>query len=149
MASPQQVQLYLAHWFQLGKCVVVQATQEQLLPATVFQGDRYSTEFEQIWQRILSPATGDCYLEGTEQTIQTLLTPAWDISPCSRCAMPVPIVSLGLPTASCPCADLALWPNTDVPQPRAAVSSTAKLEQIRDRLLQTKQSARSQPQRSN
>lgn len=137
MASPEQVRQYLAYWFQLGKPVWVKGGQAKLLPQPVISGDRYSPEFEACWQQLLSPTSGDCYLEATHQTIHELLSPAWEINPCVRCAMPVPIASVGMPSLNCPCIDLPLWPNTELPQPRLPISSQAQLSQIRDRLLQS------------
>ena len=139
MASEQQVRQYLAYWFQLGKPVLLQGGQEALLPRPVIQGDRYSDEFEACWQRLRS-LDGDCHLEGTTYTIGELLSPAWEIDPCSRCAMPVPIKSVGVASLDCPCIDLPGWPNTDLPQPRSPVSSQSRLLTIRDRLSQTRNS---------
>jgi hypothetical protein len=66
------------------------------LPKPVVIGDRDSQEFEDCWQKLLSPESGDCYLEGRELTIAELLTDEWDIDPCARCEMPVPIYKYGL-----------------------------------------------------
>jgi hypothetical protein len=139
MASQHQIRQYLAYWFQLGKQVFLNNGCEALLPQPVIQGDRYSPEFESCWQRIMSPASGDCYLEGTDQTIQELLSSVWEINPCARCEMPVPVRSQGIPTLSCPCIDLPFWPNLDIPQPRSPINSHAQLMQIRDRLLRANQ----------
>ncbi|MFB8791195.1 MAG: hypothetical protein U7123_20670 [Potamolinea sp.] len=35
---------------------------------------------------------------------------------------------------TCPCNDLPMWPNTEVPLPREPVDSKARLNTIRDRL---------------
>jgi hypothetical protein len=137
MASEQQVRQYLAYWFQLGKAVLIQGGQERLLPQPVIQGDRYSQEFETCWQTIVSPDSGDCYLEGTPQTVAELLTPAWEINPCSRCTMPVPIRTLGINPVECPCNDIPGWPNADIPKPHGLVDSQHSLLRIRDRLRQT------------
>lgn len=134
MASEHQVRQYIAYWFQLGKKVLIHNGKEALLPQPVIQGDRYSEEFESCWQKIISPESGDCYLEGTQETIAQLLTPGWDVSPCGRCQMPVPIKTVGMPPELCPCNDLPNWPNTEVPQPRSPVSSQSRLIEIRDRL---------------
>ncbi|MEP0802555.1 hypothetical protein [Funiculus sociatus] len=134
MASKHQVRQYIAYWFQLGKKVLIHNGKEALLPQPVIQGDRYSEEFESCWQKIISPDSGDCYLEGTQETIAQLLTPGWDVSPCGRCEMPVPIKTVGMPPELCPCNDLPNWPNTEVPQPRSPVSSQSRLIEIRDRL---------------
>ncbi len=134
MASAQEVRQYLAYWFQLGKKVLIRNAQKTLLPQPVIQGDRYSQEFEDCWQQILSP-DGECYLEGTNETIAELLTPAWDLSPCGRCSMPIPVRSVGMPPLSCPCNDLSTWPNTEVPAPRSPVNTQGQLTEIRNRLL--------------
>jgi hypothetical protein len=134
MASEQQVKRYLAYWFQLGKKVVIRNGESTLQPQTVIAGDRYSDEFERIWEYILSPASGDCYLEGTPQTIAELLTPRWNVEGCARCDMPVPVIDVGMPPELCPCSDLATWPNTEIPAPREPVSSQDRLREIRERL---------------
>lgn len=137
MASEQQVRQYLAYWFQLGKRVLIRNGQEALQPQAVIAGDRYSDEFEQCWKVILAPESGECYLEGTAQTIDDLLSPAWEINPCSRCSMPVPMRTMGMPALECPCSDLANWPDNSTLQPRSPVSSQALLSKIRDRLRQS------------
>lgn len=134
MASEAEVKRYLAYWLQLGKKVVIGNGNLTLQPQSVIAGDRYSQEFENIWQQILSPDSGDCYLEGTIQTIAELLTPRWDLKPCVRCEMPVPLINIGIAPESCPCNDLPMWPNTEVPLPREPVDSKARLSTIRDRL---------------
>jgi hypothetical protein len=135
--SEEQVKQYLAHWFQLGKKVLSHNEQESLLPQPVFQGDRYSREFERCWATIVTSKNGDFYLEGTDCSIKELLSPAWEILPCARCAMPVPLKNGGVASPNCPCSDLLDWPNTELPQPRSPVDSRAHLQQIRDRLKQT------------
>lgn len=133
MASEQQVRQYLAYWFQLGKGVILR-NGDVLLPRPVIQGNRYSPEYETQWQRILADAN-HAYLSGTNQTIAELLSSTWEISPCSRCAMPVPIKSPGLPSVpECPCADIPDWPNTEMPLPRDPIDAQTQLSQIRDRL---------------
>lgn len=134
MASEQEVKRYLAYWFQLGKKVLIRNGNSAVLPQPVIAGDRYSDDFELIWQEILSTESGDCYLEGTHQTIAELLTPQWDVEPCVRCDMPVPIINVGMPPETCPCYDLPTWPNTELPAPRNAVCSQGRLGEIRDRL---------------
>ncbi|MFK0733252.1 MAG: hypothetical protein ACFKPT_26145 [Gloeotrichia echinulata GP01] len=135
MATQQEVRQYLAYWFQLGKKVMTDNGATNLLPQSVLKGDRYSQEFEDCWQTILSPVAGDCYLDGTHETIAELLTPAWDIFPCGRCDMPIPRRNLGMPAASCPCSNLPSWPNTELPPPRSPVSSQEQLLVIHARLL--------------
>lgn len=133
MASQENVKKYLAYWFQLGKKVVLGNGQEILLPKSIIEGDRYSKEFESCWQNILANQSTS-YLKGTEQTIEQLLSPMWDIDPCARCGMPVPEIELGIQPNSCPCDDLPNWPNTELPSPRAPINSTARLNRIRERL---------------
>jgi hypothetical protein len=135
MASSDQVKRYLSYWFQLGKPLVIDNGRETLLPNPVSQGDRYSPEFEACWQRVMELKGKNCYLEGTAEKIDELLSSKWEISPCARCSMPVPMVSLGAQSLECPCNDLQTWPNSDLPQPRSPVDSQGQLEQIRDRLL--------------
>ncbi|MEA5616325.1 hypothetical protein VB711_00515 [Cronbergia sp. UHCC 0137] len=134
MATKQEVKEYLAYWFQLGKKVIAVNGKVSFLPESVIESDRYSQEFEECWSKILSTAVGDCYLEGTQETIAELLTPAWEVLPCGRCEMPVPIRSVGMPVLSCPCNNLPNWPNTELPSPRSPVSSQDQLMAICDRL---------------
>lgn len=134
MASEQDVRQYLAYWFQLGKRLVIRGGESFCLPRPVIQGDRYSQEFESCWQQVRSGNAGDCYLEGTSQTIAELLSPAWEVNPCSRCEMPVPVKGQGVATLECPCIDLPGWPNMELPQPRAPISSQVVIGQVRDRL---------------
>ncbi|BAY30171.1 hypothetical protein NIES2107_20150 [Nostoc carneum NIES-2107] len=133
MANEQDVKRYLAYWFQLGRKVMVGNGKAELLPQQVLQGDRYSDEFENIWQQICHQAT-ESYLEGTEETIAELLTPAWEMLPCSRCEMPVPMRNLGMPALYCPCSTLPNWPNSELPPPRHPISNQEQLKIIRDRL---------------
>lgn len=76
----------------------------------------------------------DCYLSGCSQSIATLLSPAWDVTVCARCSMPVCLPTLGLTASPCPCHDLITWPNYDVPIPRRAVQDDQRLSQIQARL---------------
>ncbi|BAZ51610.1 hypothetical protein NIES4103_42680 [Nostoc sp. NIES-4103] len=135
MATKQEVKRYLAYWFQLGKKIVKGNGQATLLPQPVLKGDRYSDEFEACWQQILLPELADYYLEGTYETIAELLTPAWELAPCSRCNMPIAMRNVGMPALLCPCNDLPAWPNTELPAPRSPVSNEEQLKAIRDRIL--------------
>lgn len=138
MASEHQVKQYLAYWFQLGKRVLIQNGQQAIKLQSIIAGDRYSDEFEACWKQIRDPQSGACYLEGTEQTIDELLSPEWEINACARCAMPVPTRTIGMPPDSCPCFDLPNWPDNQTPQPRSPVSTQDSLSKLRDR-LQTRQ----------
>jgi hypothetical protein len=139
MAPPSQVKQYLAFWFQLGKTLIINNGQEVRLPKPVIQGDRYSPEFELCWQRAMESGGQNCYLEGTVQTLDRLLSSEWDITLCSRCDMPVPMLSLGMQNPDCPCNDMPQWPNTALPSPRIPVDSRSQLDRIRDRLAQPRE----------
>lgn len=134
MASQTQVKQYLAYWFQLGKKVLLRNGAESRLPQPVIEGDRYSREFEDCWNEILSPESGDCFLQGMEQSIDELLSSEWELEQCSRCSMPVPMRTVGMPSSCCPCFDLPNWPNLDAPQPRLPVSTRLYLLNICNRL---------------
>lgn len=135
MAHEKVVRQYLAYWFQAGKRVVLEAKGESYCPNVILQGDRYSPEFEACWNYLSDASSGDCYLEGTSQTIQELLSSQWEIVSCARCDMPIPMLVLGVMPLGCPCFDLPTWPNSDIPQPRSPVNTPEQLVQIRDRLL--------------
>ena len=146
MASTDQVKQYLAFWFQLGKGLIIKNSQEVHLPQQVIQGDRYSPEFEACWQQVTQSEGKDCYLEGTNQTIDKLLSSEWDVTACARCEMPVPMLSVGVRSPGCPCDDMPLWPNTELPMPRSPVDSQAQLHRIRDRLSQLASNNSSHPE---
>jgi hypothetical protein len=135
MASETQVKEYLAYWFQLGKKVVFVKSGETVLPEPIFTGKYYSVSFEACWKRILLNPT-NAYLEGTNQTIEQLLSPAWELIPCARCTMPVPVSNTAIPFPCCPCQDLASWPNLELPLPRIPSDSKQSLIEIHQRLLQ-------------
>ena len=134
MASTQNVRYYLAYWFQLGKKLVLGNSGELLLPEPVMKDGTYSSQFEECWRRISELKGKDYYLEGTNSTINSLLSSAWEISPCARCDMPIPVIDLGLPSNTCPCGDMAHWPNLELPQPRSPVSTKKHLNRIKGRL---------------
>ena len=135
MATKTEVKKYLAHWFQLGKKVFIDNGAASLQPRKIIDGESYSNDFEECWQTVLSPKSGACYLEGTQQTVAELLSPEWDMVSCSRCDMPVPLRNLGMPSLLCPCNDVSNWPNTELPAPREPVKSQNQLTKIRDELL--------------
>jgi hypothetical protein len=134
MAAEAEVKKYLAYWFGLGKRVLLKNGQQTLLPQAIYTGQDYSSEFKAVWQQIINPKNGDCYLEGTEQTIQELLSSAWEVSSCARCTMPVPMSVAHIPSLVCPCNDLNTWPNTELPLPRSPINTQERLQQIRQRL---------------
>jgi len=137
MASPQQVKDYLASWLQLGKSIRVGLQQEPHFIQQVVQGERYSSEFESLWQYIQSAESGECCLDGVEPTVAELLTDQWDITDCSRCQMPLSLPIAGIASPECPCHDLPNWPNNELPQPRTPVDSTGHLQSIYQRLTHT------------
>lgn len=134
MASPQQVKDYLAAWLQLGKPIRVGLQQEPRSVHQVVQGDRYSPEFESLWQYVQGPESGDCCLDGVVPTVAELLTDQWEITDCARCQMPMSLPVAGIASPECPCHDLSNWPNTELPQPRTPVDSDKHLRSIYQRL---------------
>jgi len=135
MASLLQVKNYLAYWLQLGKPIVTTDGQIICKPETVIKGDRYSTEFEDCWTQITSQGGANYYLKGTDQSIEELLSPAWEMASCARCNMIVPTPEVMFNPFPCPCNDLSGWPNEEIPQPRLPVDSQDRLSQIRKRIL--------------
>ncbi|MEM9275586.1 MAG: hypothetical protein AAGA80_21880 [Cyanobacteria bacterium P01_F01_bin.143] len=136
MASTDQVKQYLACWFQLGKKLVVDNGSEILCPETVVINNRYSSEFEDCWQKVLARGGANCYLEGVEPTIDLLFSSRWDIASCAKCQMPVPQLELGLRSCpACPCVDLPFWPNFDLPIPRCPIDNQSHLKRIKASLI--------------
>lgn len=134
MASQQQVKDYLASWLQLGKQIRVGIQQTPQSIQRVVQGDRYSTEFENLWQFIQGPESGDCHLDGLAPSIAELLTEQWEIADCSRCQMPVSLPIAGVTSPICPCHNLSNWPNEELPRPRTPIDSSGHLRSIYQRL---------------
>lgn len=135
MASLDNVKLYLVSWLQLGKKLLRGNGQEVRFTQSVINGDRYSTEFEQCWQEIVEQQGNNFYLEGTELSFDILFSSQWNIDNCARCSMPVPQLELGTQDPGCPCDDLPLWPNLDLPLPRPPINNNSRLRSIKDRLL--------------
>ena len=136
MASKAQVKHYLAHWFQLGKQVLLPKYKQKLRPSQIFEGNTYSCEFEKYWQYIFAVDV-DCYLEGTEQTIQQLLSPEWEVAKCEKCQMPCPVAVSKSTSPACLCVDLPSWPNTTLPSPRSAIDNKTYLARIQQRLAKS------------
>ena len=134
MASATQVRIYLAHWFQLGKKLIWLNGEAELLPQPVIRGEEFSPQFEDCWQKVMSVDGKNCYLEGSSETIEDLLSSNWDINNCARCNMPVPIVEIGTQSLDCICSDVQNWPNTELPAPRSPVNNSVQLNNIRSRL---------------
>ena len=138
MASTNQVRTYLAYWFQLGKKLVWRNGEETLLPQPIIKGDRFSPQFEECWQKVMTIGGKDCYLEGSKETVEELLSSNWDIDGCARCKMPVAIVNSGIQSLECICSDLDNWPNDELPKPRSPLNNQVQLNRIRERLRNEK-----------
>lgn len=136
MASESEVKQYLAYWLQLGKKVQLNNGARTKKIQRVIQGEHYSQELEALWKEVRSPDTQDCYLEGTSETIDQLLSSEWEITNCPRCPMMKPQRIAGMPVISCPCEDLSNWPNLELPPPRKPVSDRQHLTAITNRLDQ-------------
>ncbi|WP_298614060.1 hypothetical protein [uncultured Thermosynechococcus sp.] len=134
LAAQAKVKSYLAYWFQLGKRLCIWGGEHTVLPQPVLQGDRYSQAFEACWAYVLSGQAGECFLEDTTETIAQLLSDSWDITPCARCQMPVPLPYHGLPPVHCPCASLPNWPNLELPLPRSPINPRTHLLLLKERL---------------
>lgn len=136
MASESEVKQYLAYWLQLGKKVQLNNGAKTKKIQRVIQGEDYSEELDELWQEVRSPESTDCYLEGTSETIDQLLSSEWEITDCPRCPMIKPQRIAGMPVISCPCEDLSNWPNLELPPPRKPVSDRQHLTAITNRLDQ-------------
>jgi hypothetical protein len=136
MASVNQVKTYLAYWFQLGRGVWIPGHADLVKPARILSDNAYSVEFETLWAKLATPSvSAHSYLEGTEQTIDELLSPMWEVESCARCSLPIPLKTAGLPpTYTCPCADMGNLPNLEMIPPREPVNSQLVLQRICDRL---------------
>ncbi|PSB01280.1 hypothetical protein [Merismopedia glauca] len=137
MASEQQVKQYIASWLQLGRKILVNDSRGILTLSAkkVVEGDRYTQEFESIWQQVSLLNSHNSYLEGTTETIAQLIAPAWEIVPCSLCNMLVATPQVVTQISSCPCHDLPNWPNNNIPVPTGAINSQVGLQEICHRLL--------------
>ena len=131
MASSDQVKAYLACWLQMGKAIDVDLPggQHQFLqPSVVLEAGRYSDRFERIW-RYVNRHASSCYLSGTDESIQDLLSDRWDISNCSRCSLLLPMPAPSSLTVSpCPCSDLYSWPDGEALRPRWLDNTPEALE---------------------
>ncbi|MEM6868668.1 MAG: hypothetical protein AAGB19_01915 [Cyanobacteria bacterium P01_F01_bin.3] len=134
MATANQVKNYLAYWFQLGKQVIAQDGRKHYKPESVVEGDHFSAEFETCWCEILQNEGLGCHLEGTDQTINELLSSRWDVANCVRCDMLVPVPEVALSQLLCPCNDISDWPNEELPKPRLPIDSQRCLKAMRERL---------------
>lgn len=135
MASVQEVQSFLAYWFQLGKPLILKHEERECLPTPIFSGDQFSWAFQQCWQSIMEHPE-DSFLRGVDESIADLLRDDWEIQGCARCTMPLPLPVRGIKVSPCPCADLSSWPNEDMPKPRQGVCTQSYLKDIQQRLGQ-------------
>ncbi|MCS7293196.1 MAG: hypothetical protein RMI89_09550 [Gloeomargarita sp. SKYBB_i_bin120] len=132
MAAREAVFHYLACWFQAGKTVT--DGQRHWRPVHVAQAGDYSPEFLALWRQMEQDGLERYSLSGTEVTLAQLCSPEWEFIPCSRCGMPVPVKVVGMQTGPCPCADLPLWPNLELPLPHGVVDEREQLMEIQERL---------------
>lgn len=135
MASLAQVKQFIACWLQLGKRVLHTNGTLQFNPSSILNSQGYTPEFESWW-KMFSQDAKHWYLEGGDRTLEPLLSHQWEIVDCSRCAMPVPMKTAGVNESACPCADLELWPNLDLPQPHTPEHTDSKLNRLRQKLRQ-------------
>ena len=136
MATQHHVKHYLAHWLQLGKAIVKDGGEILYRPQKIIEGDRFSDDFEQCWAKIQRTGGKHCHLEGTDITIDQLLSPKWEIGACARCSMRVPTPTVVYSGLICPCNDLNGWPNDDVPRPRLPQNNKQHLQRVAARLAQ-------------
>jgi hypothetical protein len=137
MMAPQQlIRNYLAYWFHLGKSVIIRNGEMVCRPVPVMRGSAYSPEFEQCWAEIMVTEGRNCYLAGTTETLDQLMSNAWEIVECARCQMPVPIPTVAHATHLCPCNDLPLWPNAEIPSPHLPIDNQVHLSRLRSSLDQ-------------
>ena len=136
MANQQDVKNYLAYWSQLGKGIVLAESERPYCPKSVVQGDRFSDDFEHCWAKVQSCNGKGCHLEGTDVTIDQLLSSEWEIDSCARCGMAVPSPVVMYDGLLCPCNDVAGWPNDELPRPRLPQSNTAHFKRISAHLSQ-------------
>ncbi len=136
MSNYDAVKKYFAQWLQMGKKVFMKNQNKLVGMNCVVRGESYTNEFEQLWAEISDPRSGDVYLEGTDESVQELLSPKWEVIACARCAMPVPI-GMGPQVAQiCPCDDLGCSPNLEAIAPREPVITAKHLTRIMSRLKQ-------------
>lgn len=131
MAPQTLIRNYLAYWFQLGKSVIIRNGEAVCRPAPVMRGGAYSPEFERCWADIMVTEGRNCYLEGTTETLDQLMSNAWEIVECARCQMPVPTPTVARAAHLCPCNDLNLWPNDEIPLPHLPVDNQLHLSRLK------------------
>lgn len=134
MASPNEVQVYLAYWFQLGKPIHIKNGRITQRPVPVLDGNQFSRAFQDCWQTIMALDGRDCYLEGSNETIEQLLSPQWEITNCARCSIPTAMQTV-MPVAQlCPCGDIDSWPNDELPAPHMPINNQKHFSRMKTRL---------------
>lgn len=134
MASQQRVQHYLAYWFQLGKTIHIKNGRLTQRPVPVLEGNQFSRAFQDCWQSIMAIGGRDCYLDGTQETVEQLLSPQWEITDCARCSIPVAMHAV-MPVAQlCACGDIDHWPNDELPAPHMPVNNHTHFSRLKTRL---------------
>lgn len=134
MASSEEVQNYLAYWFQLGKPIHIKHELTPQRPVPVLEGAQFSRAFQDCWQTIMATGGRDCYLDGTEETIEQLLSSRWEISDCARCSIPIPMSAV-MPVAQlCPCSNVDHWPNDELPAPHLPINNKGHFSRLKTRL---------------
>jgi hypothetical protein len=143
MTNYDAVKKYFAQWLQMGKKVFIKKQNKFVGIKHVIRGEFYSNEFEDLWAEISDPRSGDVYLEGTDESVQDLLAPEWEIVDCARCGTSIPCLSMGPRDAQiCPCHDLISLPNLETIAPREPVITAKHLSSIMSRLKQVASSDR-------
>ncbi|MBE9070613.1 hypothetical protein IQ260_28645 [Leptolyngbya cf. ectocarpi LEGE 11479] len=134
MASQQEVQHYLAYWFQLGKPIHIKNGRLTQRPIPVLEGNQFSRAFKDCWKTIMAIGGRDCYLDGTQETVEQLLSPQWEIADCARCSIPVAMQTV-MPVAQlCACGDIDHWPNNELPAPHMPVNNNTHFSRLKARL---------------
>lgn len=136
MASRTFVKNYIAQWMQMGKSVSLSTQGEQVSIYKILDGEEYSSSFNKLWDEISTTKADQAYLDGTDQTINDLLSDRWEIIGCARCSLLVPSLDLGprVPVC-CPCNDLPSHPNLDLVAPHVPVKLSTAINGLCDRLI--------------
>ena len=136
MASRTLVKNYIAQWMQMGKSISLSTQGKQVSIYKIINGEEYSSLFNQLWDEISTTKADEAYLDGTDQTIDDLLSDRWEIIGCARCSLLVPSLDLGprVPVC-CPCDDLPTHPNLDLVAPHVPVKLSTAINELCDRLI--------------
>jgi hypothetical protein len=134
MASAIRVKEYLSQWLQLGQNICFDAPSsgsQQCLPCRrVIAGERYSAEFEELWQKVLD-APHRAHFAGGEDSFAYLLRPEVEVAPCPRCDLLTPCKSLGVRDATaCPCEGRVPPLDPNGLMPRSPVQTRTHLSRI-------------------